>query len=148
MLDHPEVQGPVDLIWGNDRGGLQHIDGKHPGAADRMPEMWQALKRVSDSANRTVLESGQARAVVQKDFFGEPKNWLNTFFEPGKAYDQPGGKRIGGAADSGPTSSNRLIEPNLGPSLPAAKPSQWLPFGWLPALSLELRRQQDGKPLQ
>lgn len=57
---------------------------------------------------------------------------MHTRLVLGKENDQPGGKRTGGAVDSGPTSSDRLVSLNLGSSLPAAKPSQWMPFGALP----------------
>jgi hypothetical protein len=59
VLDHPEIPGRIDVIQGNPRGGLLHIDNDHSGAADRLPEVWDGLKAVTDSPNRTRLSSDQ-----------------------------------------------------------------------------------------
>ncbi len=77
VLSHPELpKRQIDLIHGTEQYGVSHIDTKHPGALDRLPEHWEDLKIQSDTANRTQLRNGEAKAVVSKDFSGEPKDWL------------------------------------------------------------------------
>lgn len=93
LLNHPGVPGRIDLMWGEpfipgqqggkrqEGFGLAHMDTKHPGAADALPELWDGLK-VSRAGDKFIeLSSDKARAVVALDFAGEQKTWLLTFFE-------------------------------------------------------------------
>lgn len=80
VLSHPELpKRQIDLIHGTEQYGVSHIDTKHPGALDRLPEEWEKLKIQSDSPDRTQLINGEAKAIVSKDFSGEPKDWLLSF---------------------------------------------------------------------
>jgi hypothetical protein len=36
VLTHPDVPDPIDVVWGNERGGLQHILQNHPEVAQDM----------------------------------------------------------------------------------------------------------------
>jgi hypothetical protein len=146
LLNHPELPGrSIDVPYGDAKSGLMHIDEKHPGDADTLPGVWDEMKPISDSPNRTKLGSDKGFAVISKDFNGQPKDWLTTFFDPRQPRrDQPGGKSMGGAADEGPTSSDRLTNSNLVPYVPVSKPTPWIPFG-VPAdiaASMEAERQR------
>lgn len=124
VLSHPELPDrQIDLIFGNKTYGTDHVDSGHPGMLDKLPEEWDGLRKASDSPNRTVLANDPLRAVVRKEFDGEPKDWLLTFYEK----DQPGSKRTGGAAVSGPASPDRLIDGNVRPFLPVSNATPWFP---------------------
>ncbi len=132
VLSHPELPGrQIDLVHGTNGYGIRHIDEGHPGALDRLPEHWDSMKLKSDSPNRSRLFNIDAEAVVSKDFAGEPKDWLLTFYRTG---DPPSGKSMGGATVSGPASLDRRTLPNVGPYEPIIKkmplaPYQMLPYG-------------------
>ncbi|MEH2513956.1 hypothetical protein V1291_005310 [Nitrobacteraceae bacterium AZCC 1564] len=130
VLSHPELPGRrVDLVHGTRKYGLDHIDDKHPGALDRLPEHWEDLKIQSDSANRTQLRNGEAKAVVRKDLDGEPKDWLLSFY---RFEDPPRGKSMGGAPVSGPASLDRRTLPNVGPYEPIIKKVPLAPYQLMP----------------
>jgi hypothetical protein len=102
VLTHPEVPDPIDVIWGNERGGLQHILQNHPEVAGDLPQRLERMRAVSASANRIVLEGGDARAVIRQAYDGEKKTWLLTAYET---------RREGGRTESpsglpGPTRSS------------------------------------------
>lgn len=86
VLTHPDVPGPIDLIWGGRRYGLAHIEHKHPGALDLLPQVWPDLSLTRGDHKFIELQGPTAGAVVARDYAGDPKNWLLTFFE---RYDQP-----------------------------------------------------------
>jgi hypothetical protein len=79
-LTHPDV-GPIDVVWGNDKGGLAHILSKHPEVADDLPEHIARMEVVRRSDNRVRLESGTHAAGVRLDYDGEAKRWLVTAYE-------------------------------------------------------------------
>lgn len=82
VLEHPEVPGRIDLIWGDSKHGLAHIDAVHPGEAERLPDFWSELRERPGSRGRYItLESDRARAVIARDYRGDPKHWLLTYFE-------------------------------------------------------------------
>ncbi|HZT29729.1 MAG TPA: hypothetical protein VFA33_07600 [Bryobacteraceae bacterium] len=82
---HPEL-GWIDLIWGDERGGLAHIVSKHAEGqkdlhledlADLIPRM-----RVVKNDGRTArLESETHEAGVRLDYDGVKKRWLVTAYE-------------------------------------------------------------------
>jgi hypothetical protein len=130
VLSHPELpERPIDLVHGTDSHGIRHVDKDHSGALDRLPEYWDKLKVQSDSQNRTLLKNSDAKAVVRKDWDGERKDWLTTFY---RFEDPPSGKRTGGATVSGPASLDRRTLPNVGPYEPINKPAQWAPYQIVP----------------
>ncbi|MBY0301240.1 MAG: transglycosylase SLT domain-containing protein [Sphingomonas ginsenosidimutans] len=79
-LTHPDV-GPIDVVWGNDKGGLAHILAKHPEVADDLPEHLARMEVVRRSDNRVRLESGTHAAGVRLDYDGDVKRWLVTAYE-------------------------------------------------------------------
>lgn len=79
-LEHPEV-GPIDLVWGNEKGGLQHILERHPEVIDRLPEIIAQLPVKSRSENRVRLEDEAHSAGVRLDYDGEAKRWLVTAYQ-------------------------------------------------------------------
>lgn len=130
VLSHPELPGRrVDLVHGTESHGIRHIDNDHRGALDKLPEYCNKLKVQSDSPNRTRLANVDAKAVVSKDFFGEPKDWLVTFF---RTADPPRGKSMGGAPVSGPASLDRRTLRNVGPYEPIIKKVPLAPYQMLP----------------
>src|SRR5262249_51746690 len=52
VLEHPEVPDPIDVVWGNELGGLRHILKDHPEVVDDLPERLQQMRAVSASENR------------------------------------------------------------------------------------------------
>lgn len=82
VLEHPDVPGPIDVVWGNDRGGLQHIMEKHPEVVADLPQRLAAMRAVSSSANRIILASPDTRAVLRLTYDGQAKTWLVTAYGP------------------------------------------------------------------
>jgi len=79
-LHHRQV-GDIDVVWGDENRGLAHIDNKHTDVATRLQEVLDGMSVVSTSENRIVLDSPTHRAVVSKDWYGEPvDNWLLTAY--------------------------------------------------------------------
>lgn len=94
-LNHPDV-GDIDIVWGDENMGLEHILNKHPEVADNLQNILDGMEIVQQSDNRIVLESGSHRAIISKDWKGQPvDNWLLT------AYEKKGGVS-GGSIDIGP----------------------------------------------
>jgi Barnase-EndoU-ColicinE5/D-RelE like nuclease len=89
VLEHPEVPGPIDVIWGEHnartgRGyGLLHIASKHPEVLPDLPERLARMRKVFDDGERLRLESadGHERAAIARNWHGDPKNWLLTAFD-------------------------------------------------------------------
>ena len=79
-LFHPDV-GPIDVMWGNEEGGLRHILDKHPEVVDRLPDHLAAMEVVRQSDNRIRLESADHGAGVRLDYDGQAKRWLVTAYE-------------------------------------------------------------------
>src|SRR4051812_34299053 len=62
LLDHPDVPGrPIDLPYGDEASGLAHIDMKHPGAVDTLPDVWSGLKVVSDPQSYKTRKRSRVR---------------------------------------------------------------------------------------
>jgi hypothetical protein len=113
VLSHPDVPDPIDVVWGNKLGGLQHILEKHPEVASDLPERLAQMQAVSRTPNRIVLEGGNARAVVRRGYDSEKKTWLLTAYEtrreggrtespsglpdPTRSSGPPGGANLGGS---------------------------------------------------
>lgn len=80
-LHHNEL-GDIDIVWGNERAGLEKIAQKHPEVLDDMQSILDGMQVVKSSENRAVLESPTHKAVVSKEMFGKPSNqWLLTAYE-------------------------------------------------------------------
>lgn len=79
-LYHPDV-GPIDVKWGNAKGGLQHIAERHPEVLDDLPAILDAMEVQSQSANRIVMQSDDHKAVVRLDWDNRAQQWLLTAYE-------------------------------------------------------------------
>ena len=80
-LHHKDI-GDISLVWGNDKAGLKKILRKHPEVVDNLQGVIDGMEVVSSSANRVVLESDTHKAVVSKEFKGQPREkWLLTAYE-------------------------------------------------------------------
>jgi hypothetical protein len=148
VLNHPEMPGrSIDLIYGDSKGGLRHIDENHAGDADRLPEAFANLPVKTEGPTRTILQDDRARAVIPKDIKGEPKDWLLTYMRLGS---RPDGKSIDGAAVKGSTltSSNRPANPSIGAFLPTSNAppwANWVPFTLVPHAALRPWSRDDDK---
>lgn len=88
-LHHKDI-GDIDLVWGNEKAGLQKIAKKHPEVLDNLQEIIGGMHVVSESPNRIKLESTTHFAVVSKEFLGKERGkWLLTAYE--KKKDVSGG---------------------------------------------------------
>lgn len=84
---HPQL-GPIDLVWGDKNGGMQHILEKHilgrrdlklEDLAQMIPDM--EIDPARSDARSVTLISPSHRAAVRLDFDGKTKHWLVTAFE-------------------------------------------------------------------
>jgi hypothetical protein len=115
VLRHPELgDRRVDLIYGSAKGGIQHIDTKHPGWLDTLPKNWSSMESLHDGPNRIRMHNEKAMAVIPKDFGGHPKNWLLTYFEKNRG-DRPEGKLLDSASakDRAVPFPDRPVDPNI-----------------------------------
>lgn len=88
-LHHKDI-GDIDLVWGNEKAGLQKIAKKHPEVLGNLQEIIGGMRVVSESPNRIKLESATHFAVVSKEFLGKERGkWLLTAYE--KKKDVSGG---------------------------------------------------------
>jgi len=80
-LFHHDV-GYIDLAWGNERYGLEHILLKYPEEANDLQELLDEMNVIERSDNRIVLESDTHRAVVSKMKGDTPTpEWLLTAYK-------------------------------------------------------------------
>lgn len=99
VLAHPAIgDRRVDLIYGDAKHGVAHIDADHPRHLDHIESIWDQLPIKEETPGRIVLENELGRAVIAKDFKGDPKNWLLTYFEK---KDRPGDVTVASAPDKG-----------------------------------------------
>lgn len=93
-LHHHSI-GDISLVWGDKKMGLSKILTKHPEVVDNLQDIIDGMEIVSESDNRIVLESDTHKAVVSKEYQGEPREkWLLTAYEKKDA--------SGGSIDIGP----------------------------------------------
>ncbi len=104
VLYHPDT-GPIDVRWGDGKGGLSKIAEKHPEVLERLPELIDQMGLKSRSDNRVVLESLDHRAVVRLDYDGAEQKWLLSAYQvKGKAPPPAVYRGAGdGAQDRSPT---------------------------------------------
>lgn len=79
--------GPIDLVYGNAKFGLAHIEAKHPEVLDSLPEIIKGMTLQPPKEHNQeshILISDKYTAVVKKNFRGESKHWLLTAFEETK----------------------------------------------------------------
>lgn len=127
VLEHPGVDGPIDIVWGDKRHGLAHIDGKHPGDADALPDLWPGLEITKQTEKHIELRSAEAHAVIARDFDGNPKQWLLTFFRRNRPTEEtlrgPGDYEAAAQSTASPDEGNvgRPDESRKVPSEPGAR---------------------------
>ncbi|MDX3883610.1 MAG: hypothetical protein QHC65_04250 [Sphingomonas sp.] len=83
-LFHPET-GPIDILWGNGKGGLAHIIAKHPDVVDALPDHLAQMQVVRETPNRIQLESADHHATIRLDYDGQARRWLLTAFRKDRA---------------------------------------------------------------
>lgn len=112
-LFHDDV-GAIDVVWGNEKGGLAHIVAKHgemiDDLADRIATMrvYEQTERRGRQKVRLRGEGGEA--VISLDRDGEPQRWLLTAFDPKVS---PAGKRAARMPDGDGPASVRSGENTL-----------------------------------
>lgn len=86
-LSHPGL-GPIDAPIGNKRGGLIHIEKKHPEVPiAHLPEIIARSEIVERTARKAVLFDGATESIIRlrwEDGYGGPaieKRWLVTAYE-------------------------------------------------------------------
>ncbi|MBL9001561.1 MAG: hypothetical protein JNK25_10545 [Phycisphaerae bacterium] len=119
VLDHPDVPGPISLVWGKvgtaanryeDGYGIAKMDVKHPGVVDVLPSILPSLRGVRSSADpsKIVLRGDGNTVVVQHGWNGRGNYWLVTAYNKmgeGPALGQTAGVPETPVAGRGETSS-------------------------------------------
>jgi len=115
-LHHSQV-GDIDLAWGDEKYGLEHILLKHPAEANHLQELLDEMNVIERSDNRIVLESDTHRAVVSKMKGDTPTpQWLLTAYKrkeksvsasSSDIETEPKGKRNGTATPQSGLSSGK-----------------------------------------
>ncbi|MBF0456208.1 MAG: N-6 DNA methylase [Magnetococcales bacterium] len=123
-LNHQEV-GDIDLVWGKegsaeknyeDGYGLAKIAKKHPGIAEKLPEIISQMTVKQKGKNKIILASNSHKGIVSLDWYGKEKKWLLTAYEINEAIVHDG-KRIGGpTVIDGPLPSKDMAQPQNTPS--------------------------------
>ena len=86
-LSHPDIEGPISLVWGkegtgkSDGYGLSKLMAWHPEVLDDLQGRLNAMRIVSRTPNRVELEGPTGHATVSRDWYGNPKTWLLTTFD-------------------------------------------------------------------
>ncbi|MDO5609095.1 MAG: hypothetical protein Q4G08_11640, partial [Capnocytophaga sp.] len=79
-LQHSEI-GDVDIVWGNEKAGLQKIAKKHPEILNNLQDRFSSAKIISKTENKIKLENEKDFFVVAPHYFGNEKRWLITAYE-------------------------------------------------------------------
>jgi hypothetical protein len=152
VLNHPELgDRKIDLIFGTRKSGVRHIDDDHPGTLDSLPDQWPSLAVDREGPTRTYMENSKIRAVIPKNFEGDPKDWLLTVYP--KTESRPGGKLIDSATAEGRAAPfpDRSAKPNISAFLPTgnAPPwANWMPFNLVPHAALRPWSRDDDRTVQ
>jgi hypothetical protein len=87
VLEHPEIEERIDVLWGEPRTatsegyGLAKIIQVHPEILANLPERLAKMRIVQAGANRIRLQSEDGGAVISLNFRGDKKTWLLTAYE-------------------------------------------------------------------
>lgn len=103
-IRHKEV-GDIDVIWGNDDGGLKHILRRHPEVAENLPALVADMTVVQRGGNRIRLESPDHRAMVRLDYDGAAKQWLLSAYGLDRRGSDRTGRAPGFQTDAGSSAS-------------------------------------------
>lgn len=97
---HRDEVGDIDLVWGNENGGLSHIITKHVGEGKDFETPKKAIEKIEEVLkDGEVIPNGQMRYVVskdgyrvaiRKDFDGEKKNWVVTAIDYNRTKEEKG----------------------------------------------------------
>ena len=97
---HRDEVGDIDLVWGNENGGLSHIITKHVGEGKDFETPEKAIEKIEEVLkDGEVIQNGQMRYVVskdgyrvaiRKDFDGEKKNWVVTAIDYNRTKEEKG----------------------------------------------------------
>lgn len=97
---HRDEVGDIDLVWGNENGGLSHIITKHVGEGKDFETPEKAIEKIEEVLkDGDVIQNGQMRYVVskdgyrvaiRKDFDGEKKNWVVTAIDYNRTKEEKG----------------------------------------------------------
>ena len=85
VWSRPEI-GQIDLIYGGAKGGLAHIQSKHPEGIAKLPALLKRGRVVKDEKSpRTVyLVDGNTPnhvTVIKLDWYGAEKSWVLTSYD-------------------------------------------------------------------
>ena len=97
---HRDEVGDIDLVWGNENGGLSNIITKHVGEGKDFETPEKAIEKIEEVLkDGEVIQNGQMRYVVskdgyrvaiRKDFDGEKKNWVVTAIDYNRTKEEKG----------------------------------------------------------
>lgn len=97
---HRDEVGDIDLVWGNENGGLSHIITKHVGEGKDFETPEKAIEKIEEVLkDGEVIQNGQMRYVVskdgyrvaiRKDFDGEKKNWVVIAIDYNRTKEEKG----------------------------------------------------------
>ncbi|MDR2625036.1 MAG: hypothetical protein LBC37_01740, partial [Zoogloeaceae bacterium] len=80
-----EGLGEIDLIYGNEKGGLRHIAENHPEILPRLPAILREgeLKEIPGNRKRYLItdKTTPEVAVIALDYNGSKKTWVVTAYE-------------------------------------------------------------------
>lgn len=117
---HRDDIGDIDLVWGNDKAGLQHIVKRHILEQSDFDSISEAIEAISNTIqngnvrkedNSYVIEYGNMRVIVSSDGNG---NWIVTAYD--YVVSQKDKKRKDAAALGTPSQPNDgagAVAPNL-----------------------------------
>ena len=97
---HRNDTGGIDLVWGDEKGGLNHIIVKHVGKGKDFETEADAFSKIEDVLkNGKLIQSGQLRYVVsedgyrvaiRKDYNGNKKNWIVSAVDYNRSKEEKG----------------------------------------------------------
>jgi hypothetical protein len=121
-----EGLGAIDLIYGNEKGGLAHIAAEHPGILPRLPTILREgeLKEIPGNRKKYLITDKTIPevAVVSLDYNGKEKTWVVTAYEDvqgtvsGRAKTMNSGRND---SEGGHSLPNRKPDPTIAPSTPS-----------------------------
>ncbi len=97
---HRDDTGDIDLVWGDENGGLCHILAKHVGkgkdfgteqaAFDKIESILKNGRLVLDGQMRYVVSEDGYRVAIRKDYDGVNKNWIVTAVDYNRSKEEKG----------------------------------------------------------
>ena len=151
---HRNGLGDIDMVWGNDKAGLQHIIRKHIEEADDFSSIDEAMQVIDD----TITNGDETRqgSNISFDYKGyrvsvaqsEEGNWVITAFDTTRSREEKrkgkGNATIGDQSESD-MENGTLVSPQLAPS--AGKDTQNPNTAQAPVGKNAIPTDQKGRPL-